>query len=398
MMWHKKGLIARSALLIGIGILVTACSGSGSAATPTTTPATEADYTPVVSATGMVMPAQWAKLSVKSIGTVEDLAVAEGDQVKAGQVILRLSGSDAAEASIAAAQLELTSAQQNYDTLIENADQARAQAQLALVNAQDDYDDAKEKRERKEYLRTDQETLDIAKAHLIIAEDAVTQAETNYDRFDSLPEDNPMRAEVFSQLAEARQQRDKALSNLNWLLGKPDAQEVAEADANVEVAKANLNAAQREWDRVKDGPDPRDLALAQGRLENAQKQVDAATQALADLTIVAPFDGQITKLYVRAGEWTALGQPVAMLADLSKLRVETTDLSEIDVARIDVGDTVEVTFDALPDVTVQGVVDFISPQSSEGSGVNYTVIVLLNEIPEKLRWGMTAFVDIQVGE
>jgi HlyD family secretion protein len=396
MAWYKKGRILRWVLIALMTGLVAACGGAAAPATPTAAPEAEADFSPVVSATGVVTPAQWATLSIKTAGTVDDLLVMEGEQVKTGQTILRLSGNDALEAAVAAAKLELTSAQQGLDTLIENADQARAQAQLALVKAQDEYDDAKEKRESKQYLRTDQETLDIARANLIIAEDGVTQAEINYDRFDSLPEDNPMRAEAFSQLAAARQRRDKALANLNWLLGKPDAQEIAEADAKVEVAKANLNAAEREWERVKDGPDPRALALAQARLENAQKQLDAATQALADLTLAAPFDGTVTKVYVRAKEWVSPGQPVALLADLGRLRVETTDLSEIDVVQVEVGDTVTVTFDALPEVTVQGVVDFISPKAAEGSGVNYTVIVELKEIPEKLRWGMTAFVDIQI--
>ena len=85
-----------------------------------------------------------------------------------------------------------------------------------------------------------------------------------------------------------------------------------------------------------------------------------------------------------------------MLADLENLRVETTDLNEIDVARIEIGDTAIVNFDALPDVVVEGKVIRVAQKAAEGSGVNYTVVVLLDEIPEKLRWGMTAFVDVEV--
>ena len=78
------------------------------------------------------------------------------------------------------------------------------------------------------------------------------------------------------------------------------------------------------------------------------------------------------------------------------LDVETTDLNEIDAARVAVGDSVKVTFDALSDVVVIGKVKSIAPKASEGSGVNYTVVVELSEWPETLRWGMTAFVDIEV--
>ena len=84
------------------------------------------------------------------------------------------------------------------------------------------------------------------------------------------------------------------------------------------------------------------------------------------------------------------------MADLDHLRVETTDLNEIDVARIQIGDKAQVTFDALPDLVVEGTVVSIAPKAAEGSGVNYPVIVELSEIPAELRWGMTAFVDIEL--
>jgi multidrug efflux pump subunit AcrA (membrane-fusion protein) len=86
-----------------------------------------------------------------------------------------------------------------------------------------------------------------------------------------------------------------------------------------------------------------------------------------------------------------------VLADLSALQVQTTDLNEIDVARVAVGNTATVEFDALPEETVAGVVTRIAPRSAEGAGVNYTAIIELDEIPSHLRWGMTAFVDIAVG-
>jgi multidrug efflux pump subunit AcrA (membrane-fusion protein) len=87
---------------------------------------------------------------------------------------------------------------------------------------------------------------------------------------------------------------------------------------------------------------------------------------------------------------------VLLLADLASLRVETTDLNEIDAARVSLDDPVKVTFDALPEAELSGRVVRISPKSDEGSGVNYTVVVALEAPPAGLRWGMTAFVDIEV--
>jgi len=76
--------------------------------------------------------------------------------------------------------------------------------------------------------------------------------------------------------------------------------------------------------------------------------------------------------------------------------VETTDLDETDVGRVTVDQEVAVTFDALPERSFVGRVTRISPMAEPGSGgVNYTVIVELGEIDPVIRWGMTAFVDVE---
>ena len=81
--------------------------------------------------------------------------------------------------------------------------------------------------------------------------------------------------------------------------------------------------------------------------------------------------------------------------DLDDLQVETTDLSEIDVAKLREGDIAIVTFDALTDLVLEGTVTSIAPKAAPGSGVNYPVIIELSDIPPQLRWGMTAFIDIE---
>jgi multidrug resistance efflux pump len=138
--------------------------------------------------------------------------------------------------------------------------------------------------------------------------------------------------------------------------------------------------------------------MLEGELQNAKKQLEAARSELADMELKSPFAGTTSKINVREGEWVNIGQNAMLLADLSYLQVETTDLNEIDVARIQEGAPVEITFDAIPDIRLQGIVERIAARSSEGSGVNYTVTVSMDDPPEKLRWGMTAFVDIKVEE
>ena len=66
------------------------------------------------------------------------------------------------------------------------------------------------------------------------------------------------------------------------------------------------------------------------------------------------------------------------------------------MAQIVIGDKAIITFDALPDLVLAGTVISIAPKAAPGSGVNFPVTLELDEIPPELRWGMTAFVDIEL--
>lgn len=384
-------------LILGAAFVLTACAQSGAPAAtvePTLMPPVKADAQILME--GAVVPVRSARLSFTTSGVVTEILVEEGQTVNAGQTIARLSGSQQLAAAVAAAEVELLNAQQDLDRLHQNADQARAEAQLALVNAQDAYDKAKEKRESKQYLRTDQETLDIARANYIIAEDGVKQAESYYDRFSGLPEDDPMRAEAFSQLAAARQRRDKALANMNWLLGKPDAQEIAEADANLEVAKANLDAAQRRWEQVKHGLDADALALAEARLKNAQAQLEAAKASLAEKELKAPFAATVAANDLKVGELVSLSAAPVVLADMSAWQVETSDLTELNVVNIEEGEPVTVTFDAIPELELPGRVVKIRLLGENRQGdITYKATIALEQQDARLRWNMTVAVKVK---
>ena len=80
----------------------------------------------------------------------------------------------------------------------------------------------------------------------------------------------------------------------------------------------------------------------------ARTRVEALGALIRQSRLVAPFDGIIVDIYINSGELVSPGAPVLLLADLSTLQVKTTDLNEVDVALIQIGDVVEVSFDALP--------------------------------------------------
>lgn len=395
---HSKFKMLFSLVVVSM-LLITGCDKGTQESTPTGEFEVEEQFIPVVSATGVVVPKMHALLSLPVAGLIDEVIVAEGDAVEAGQMLLKLQGREQVEASLAQARLELVNAQQALDEIFDGADTVSAQAAMALAEAQDALKDARYKLSvRQEGNRASEATLDAAKANLILAEEEVKNAEADFNSVGGRPEDDLIRALALSNLAAARQKRDSILRNLNWYTGHPTEIEQALLDAEVALAEARLAEAEVEWDRVKDGPDPKALELGKARLATAQALVTAAEAALDQLELTAPFAGIVSEVYFRSDEWVAPGQPVILLADLQNLRVETTDLNEIDMAQVDIGDEVIVTFDALPDVVVTGKVVQIAPKAAEGSGVNFPVMIEFEKIPESVRWGMTAFVDIQITE
>lgn len=378
--------------------LLAGCSAEG---TPTTSqglsqiPAESDPYRSdsAVSAEGRVVPAQEAILSFTTSGVVAEVLVEEGDQVQAGQVLARLNGDEQLQAAVAAAELELLMAEQELEQLQNNASLERAEAQLALAQAIKELDKAEKRLLSKEYQRGDQEQVDIARANYIIAEDAVSKAEEIYDRVDDRPEDDPERANALSALAAARQTRDVALANLNYLLSKPNAMDVAEVDAQLALAQARLEEAQRRVNRLENGPDVSQLTLIQAKIKNAQMTLEAAHASLGDLELNAPFTGTIGSIEISNGEFVSPGMAVARLADQSTWFVETTDLMELDIARVKLGMPAFIRFDALPDVELIGRVTHIEAYGENRQGdIVYTVVLRLDQADPRLRWNMTAAV------
>ena len=213
---------------------------------------------------------------------------------------------------------------------------------------------------------------------------------------------------------------ENARSRYNDLLKPPDPVDVQVAEAEFAAAQARLGETERELERVLSGPQPgeiallqaqidkgmrdfetfssgpdaRDVALAEARISNAEAQLAAAQAMIADQELSAPFDGVISAVNVNPGEWISPGSPVLRIGNLDRLQVETTDLGENDVGLIEVGNEAVISFDSLPDTKITGTVAKIAPKSDVGLGVNYPVIIKLEQVPEALRWGMTAFVDI----
>ncbi|NLG95945.1 MAG: efflux RND transporter periplasmic adaptor subunit [Chloroflexi bacterium] len=343
------------------------------------------DLTASVGATGTVRANQTAVLNWQLTGRVGEVTVAVGDLVQEGQALAHLDEKSLPQ-TVILARADLVEARRALDRLL-NSDLARAQARQALVAAQKEYEDALEKRESKNYARASEATIDEARASLVIAQDAVTRATELYDKVDDLPEDNPVRAEAFSQLAAARKNRDRAQANLNYLLGKPDQTEIDEADARVALAEANLKDAEREWERLKDGPDPDDIAAAEAR-------VAAIEATLEQITLEAPFAGTVTEVNIKPGDQANPAAAAFRVDDLSRLLVDV-QITEVDINRIHVGQPAMMTFDAIPGVEYSGRVIEVGRVGNAAQGVvNFVATIHIENADGAVRPGMTAAVNI----
>lgn len=173
--------------------------------------------------------------------------------------------------------------------------------------------------------------------------------------------------------------------------------DVTAAEAQVQIAEGQLAQAEAQRDRLEAGVTTEEIAVLEAQVSQTEATLAQAESALAKATLIAPFAGTVGAVHLREGEMTAPGTPVLVLGDVSALRVEITDLNEVDVAQVAVGSPVTLTFDALPEQLVKGQVVRIAPMASVGQGgTNFTTVVEMNSPPAELRWGMTVFVDIEV--
>ncbi len=144
------------------------------------------------------------------------------------------------------------------------------------------------------------------------------------------------------------------------------------------------------------GTDERFLESAEADVERAQALLDSAKAMLeSQASLAAPFDGTVVTVDVAPGETVVPGQVAIVLGDLSRYQIETTDLSERDVTRVKIGQSVKIFIEALNQNFTGKVVEVALLSSTLGGDVVYTVTIQLDKQPQGLLWGMSA--DVEIG-
>lgn len=388
-----------------------------------------------VSAAGNIQSHQTADLAFGQSGTVATIDVSVGDAVKAGDVLAELDATElelalksaeinlanaqvnlaeaqspATDAEIENAQAQLASAQAAYDTLIAGStpsELATAEAQLASAKAA--YAAAVASSGSDSSLQSAAATLEKAtltlqqaqgaydkiswRGNVAMSSEAQTLQTATIDyntakaAYDALVVTS--KTDAASKVASAAASLKSAEANLASVKSSTTAAELAAAEAVLTQAKNSLATLQA-------GSDANTLALAQNNVDSAEIALEQAKLNLAQTQVVAPFDGVVTAVDIQVGQ-SASGAAIT-IADLENLEV-VVNMSEVDVTQIAVGQSVEVTLDAVSDVTLNGAVTQIAPAGTQSSGVvNYPVTVTLEKTPDTIKTGMTANLTITTAE
>ena len=349
-------------------------------------------------------------------GHVTEVAVGEGDSVKAGQPLVyfddavlkaQLAQAEAAlqtaqanydlvaagpneeqqGAAIAKAELDLTTAQQALKTLNEKADLASSQAAKAVADGKYQVDRAESRVDslKKPASQTD---IDIASSAVTLSDTAIERAQRALKQYLRMPKSNPRRAAAELAVALLEQQHDQYVKRLNYLEGTPTDLDIERAQADLALARSNLEDAKRHEQEVKAGPDPDELVLANARIKAAEAQLAlakagpspeqlevaraqvAAAKAAIDviqaqmqkLVLLAPADGLVLTRSVERGEVVLPGSPLMTLGDLGSLKI-TVYVPEDRYGTLSLGQTAAVQVDSFPGRAFNAVVVRIADQA-----------------------------------
>jgi multidrug efflux pump subunit AcrA (membrane-fusion protein) len=350
-------------------------------------------------ASGTVVPAQEAGLSFLGTGLVTKVNVQLGDTVTAGEVLIELDD--------AAAQRDLARAETELADLTSPSAVARARQAVAAAEA-----DLEKARNKLEYFVTPgvlywEERQSEAQTALAAAKAEGGPSPTE-DQKKKIAEAEKSLARAEANLAYAtKQYREVYLpEKFTRINSQTGASYVAEPRIDTEAARADYALAGATLDEVRaflaaltgEATSSDVFGSSLALLELARRNVAAARTALEATRLEAPFAGTIALVSAVPGENAVPGTIMVIVSDISRLRVETTDLSELDVTKVSVGQGVRVYIEALGQ-EVDGRVAAIAPGATTlGGDVVYKTVIDLDTQPQGMRAGMSAQVTFQGGD
>jgi HlyD family secretion protein len=433
-------IISRPAVaLVGAAIIALGAVGAvwyfgNVSASGTFTQVVMAPITEEVDVSGAVQGVETTDLSFQIPGQVSWIPVAVGDEVGAGQTLVALSGG-AQSAALLGAQANLETASATLASL-----QAGTRPEQLSIDQNTVTQDQESLRDsvRSAFVVADtavHATADqfftnprnsSAELTFIIPDSALTNtvlqervalepvlAAWNAQVSDaSFAESDP--AAPAAQAEQNLTQVNTFLDNIASALTKTQPSSVLSAAtiagyetsisavrANVSGALSSLTAAETTLTGAEGaltlamaGATSQTIAIAKAQVDAAQAQVDAAQVASNETVLVAPIAGMVTAQNAHLGQTVSPGLPLVSLIGLNAFEAKVP-VSENDIGKVKVGDTVAATFDEYPSETFPATVSAIDPAATVTNGVSsYFVTVSFTTSDPRVRSGLTAHVSI----
>ncbi len=392
LVWIGSGVLV---LLILAGIILPAVFGSKEEEVATEYgQVTRGSLTETIDVVGTLEAIPSATLTWQSGGIVDSFEVQVGDMVKKDDVLMTLTESTL-DASILEAQSSLLDAQETLENLksantdLYTAAQTLADAEYSLIQYKSDRD----------YYNTkgaSDETIEAARDAYYASKEVVWEKEAAYNALADLEDDDPEKMAAYEERKAAIEAQNKALSNLNYILGVYYDYGVETNFIEYDAALAAVEEARVAYNRYLDQSE--EIAAA-----------EAAVQALVNTIntgkIIAPFDGTITEINAVAGdlitsyEDSANTTAALTISNLDNLMVEV-QISEVDINKVAVGQKAIITFDAIANKEYSGYISSISTsgETDDNGIVQFSVWVKVDDADEQVKTGFTSVVSIVTAE
>ena len=406
-----------------------------------------------ISGSGNVEPQAQANVNFKVAGTLTEIDVSVGQHVSAGQKLAAIDSS-AAQTALAQAEANLQTSQANLQAVqtpltasqiaqlqdgVNNALQAYndAVAQANLTNSTDAAQVAADQAQ----LAADQQTLSFNLTYqqdLLQLSNDKTSYQTALATFNA---DATCKGVAFASYSPQCLTEYTAVSNAQLAVA------LDQAKVNTDAAQVNGDQSRLSQDTAKQQSDkvsgqrsinqaaasltsardqlstqtetrPNQVASAQAQLASAQAAVLTAQQNLNNTTLVAPMDGEVNSINGVVGETVAPGGGTTAEAPGSQAPLPSSTgtnafmvignvdamevvipFAESDASRIASNQDAQVTFDAVPNLTISGHVLAVASAAAVSSGVvNYYATITLNQTNKALKQGMTANATVVVSK
>lgn len=352
-------------------------------------------FTTSVQGTGSVSTEQEVTLTALSSGQITSLSVVPGQRVKKGQIIARTDAKDQsigyeqARNDVSSAQLTLTNSKTNavlvekeQNLAVENSLRSLYNAGLALTKVGD-------------YQGVDGPVLSGSYTCTKEGVYTLTSHASNGGismRFSGIESGGVFLSDIPRPIGECGLfiSVPKGVSvavDGKWDIHIPNKQ----SSAYISAYNAYQSALQTKEKAVLSAQQT--VAINTESVKRAQTSLRSAQQSLADTSVIAPFDGQIGTVSAQLGQQITSGTAIATL--ITDGKVAEVTLNEVDVAKVSVGQTVQLTFDAIDSLVLAGKVTEIDAIGTATQNVvTFKVRIVFTEDDARVKPGMSVTATI----